>query len=103
MADEDPTETAPYREVEYEERLSRGAVIDHLEAFTEAFRDDETVTLTIGEERVAFEPPEHLEFELEYEEGGDEREIEFELEWRVDGDDLSVDGESDEATDEREE
>ncbi len=77
-------------EVEFEHYLTREEVTTHLESFLEGFRGGETVTMTIGEETVEFEPPEHLQFELEYEEEGDEREIEIELEWRIQDEDLEI-------------
>lgn len=94
MSQDDPTESpaeeSTYRELEDERVLPREEVTAHLDSFLEAFRDGETVTMTIGGETVEFDPPEHLRFELEYEEAGDERELEFELEWQVHEDDLEI-------------
>ncbi|MDQ2051541.1 amphi-Trp domain-containing protein [Natronolimnohabitans sp. A-GB9] len=79
------------RDVEFEHYLSREEVTDHFESFLEGFREGETVTMTIGDETIEIDPPEHLGFELEYEEDGDDRELEFELEWQVKSDELDID------------
>ncbi|MFP8955629.1 amphi-Trp domain-containing protein [Natrialbaceae archaeon A-CW3] len=89
----DPDEDDSYesqQQVEYEHYLAREEAIEHLESFIKAFRQDESITLNFGEKTVEFEPPDHLKFEFEYEEDGDEREIEFELEWDVQEDELEI-------------
>lgn len=78
------------REVEYEHTVSREVAIEHIQTFLDEFGSDEQVTITLGEETIEFEPPEHVEFEFEYEEEGDHREVEFELAWEVQEDDLEI-------------
>ncbi len=78
------------RELEYEHHIAREDVITHLESLVDGFRDGGTVTIAFGDETVEFEPPEHMAFEMEYEEHGDERELEFELEWRVQDEDFEI-------------
>ncbi|WP_245550111.1 amphi-Trp domain-containing protein [Halopiger xanaduensis] len=46
--------------------------------------------MTIGDETVDLEPPEYMNFEVEYEEEGDTRELEFELEWEERTEDLEI-------------
>lgn len=85
--EEEPEES---REVEYEHYLSREEVLEHFDAFLDGLREGETVSMTIGDETVEIDVPEHMNFELEYEEYGDERELEFELEWEVRSEDLDI-------------
>ena len=80
---DEPESRDGYDEFEYEHHVTRDEAIEHLELFIAAFREDERVTVTFGEETASFAPPEDLEFEFEYEEDGNQREIEIELEWTV--------------------
>lgn len=79
------------QEVEFEHHLPREEVAKHLQAFAQSLESGKSVSLTVGDETVEFTPPEYLEFEVEYEEYGDEREVEFELEWTVQEDGLEID------------
>lgn len=80
------------QELEYERYHAREDVVAHLESFLEEFREGESVSLTIGDETVDIEPPEHMNFEVEYEEEGDVRELEFELEWEAPTEELEIGG-----------
>ncbi|RKD88062.1 amphi-Trp domain-containing protein [Halopiger aswanensis] len=89
-AEADEEEESEGRELEYEHYHAREEVVAHLESFLEGFREGDTVSLTIGEETIELEPPEHLNFEVEYEEEDDTRELEFELEWEERTEDLEI-------------
>ena len=81
------------REVEFEHSLPREEVVEYLQAFTDGLEGGEMITFSVGDESAEFAPPEHLGFEVEYEEEGDEREVEFELKWTVQEDEINIDSE----------
>lgn len=85
MSDEDDA-----RRLEYEQHLTREEVADYLEAVVDGLRGGESIDLTIGGESAEISPGEHIEFEVEYEKYGDERELEFELEWTEQGGELEI-------------
>lgn len=89
----DDHEDSDTREIEHEQNLSREEVADYLESVVEGLRGDESLSLTIGDETVEVSPADRIEFEVEYEQEGDERELEFELEWTEGGGELEVGGE----------
>ncbi|SIR82511.1 amphi-Trp domain-containing protein [Natronorubrum thiooxidans] len=86
----EPDEEESGRELEFEHYLAREEVIDHFESFLDGFDDGDTVTMSFGDETLEFDAPPHMQFEVEYEEHGDERELEFELEWRVQDEDFEI-------------
>lgn len=82
---------------ESEARVERETVADHLAAVAEKLRNGEEITLDDGVDTVTVAVPEEVEFDVELEQYGHDRdtrlELEFELEWEEHGDtgdDLSI-------------
>lgn len=86
----DDHEDPDTREIEHEQHLSREEVAGYLESVVEGLRGEGSLSLTIGDETVEVSPAERVEFEVEYEQDGDERELEFELEWTESSGELEV-------------
>jgi amphi-Trp domain-containing protein len=77
---------------ESERRRSREEIAAYLETVAERLRAGESITLQAGDESVTLEPPARPTFEVKAEregpaDGPGELSVEFELEWDESGDD----------------
>jgi amphi-Trp domain-containing protein len=68
-------------ELQEKRRMRREEVAAHLRALADALASNNEVEFERGDLRFRVHVPDEVDFKLEIEIGGDEREIEFELTW----------------------
>jgi amphi-Trp domain-containing protein len=80
-------------ELEHEAELTREEAATYFEEVADGLRSNEAFTVVLGDVEVDIDPAETLEFEVELEDGEDEREFEIEMEWPRGDEELEIDAE----------